>query len=100
MPFVGRRGERVIKFKAVLVRMLVLTLLVLAGACASSSSRPSPAAPAKPPATGAVCDNDCVAQDSECHQKCMEDDMPPPEDGDSCASKCSKALEKCVARCR
>jgi hypothetical protein len=30
----------------------------------------------------------------------LDDDSPPPEEGDSCASKCSKTLERCVARCK
>lgn len=86
--------------KAVLVRTLTIAVLALACACSSKSSAPPPAATPKPATTGAACNNECIAQDSECHQKCMDDDTPPPEDGDSCGSKCSKALERCVARCK
>jgi hypothetical protein len=84
----------------VLIRTLLLTLLALVAACGGKSSTPPPATAPKPATTGGVCSNDCVVQDSECHEKCLEDDAPPPEEGDSCASKCSKGLEKCFARCK
>jgi hypothetical protein len=41
-----------------------------------------------------------MAKDSECNQKCLDDDSPPPEEGDSCGGKCSKALERCVSHCK
>lgn len=73
---------------------------VLALACTSKSSAPPPATTPKPMGTGAACNNACIAEDSTCHEKCLDDDSPPPEEGDSCASKCSKTLERCVARCK
>jgi len=81
--------------------VVALVALVLSIGCKSSA--PPPAAGAeKPPAPGPACSNACMERDSACHQKCMEDDTvtPPPDEGDSCGSKCSKALEACVAACK
>lgn len=74
-------------------------LVVMVMAC-KSSAPPPPKSPDKPAASGPACSNECMARDSECHQKCLDDDTPPPEDGDSCGGKCNKALEACVTRCK
>jgi hypothetical protein len=76
-------------------------LLVLVFLGCASSDPPPPRTAEKPAASGPACSNDCMARDSGCQQKCLDDDAPPqPEEGDSCGSKCNKALEACVARCK
>lgn len=78
-----------------------LALAALLVAC-KSSDPPPPKSAEQPPASGPACSNACMGKDSECHQKCLDDDsLPSGEDGgDSCGAKCNKALEACVARCK
>lgn len=80
--------------------MRLLAIVVLLVGCTSSA--PAAKSTSKPPEKGPACSNACMERDSECHQKCLDDDTvaPPPEEGDSCGSKCSKALEACVAACK